>query len=122
MSKLETLLKLADLVADETPSPTVGVMPDRTGQIVMVRSRDAATCYGVLVARNGREVSLKDARRVWQWDGAFTLSALATLGTSKPSGCRFSARADIDLLEACEIIPMTGDAVASLDKVKDHVG
>ena len=37
---------------------------------VVVRSRDAGAFLGRLVRRNGSEVELADARRLWYWDGA----------------------------------------------------
>lgn len=87
-------------------------------QKVMVRTYSAGVHYGVLVSREGKEVVLKDARRVWYWEGAATLSQLATEGTSKPQGCKFPCVVpEITLTEAIEIIPMTDQAVASLDAV-----
>ena len=60
-------------------------------EVVMVRSRDAGVFYGHLEKRTGDEVHLTNARRVYYWDGAATLSELATKGTSKPKQCKFPA-------------------------------
>jgi len=88
------------------------------GVHVMVRSRDAGVFAGRLVCRTGDEVELSDARRIWRWEGAATLSELATRGTSKPSSCKFPASVpSIVVLGVCEVIPMTDRAVASIGTV-----
>lgn len=94
------------------------VQPETDAEWVMVRSRDAGVFAGRLVERNGTEVELKTARRIWQWAGAATLSELAMLGTSKPSGCKFPAPVpNIIVLGVCEMIAMTEAAVASIAEV-----
>lgn len=41
---------------------------------VLVRTYSAGVHFGVLVKREGQEVHLKNARRLWSWSGAFSLS------------------------------------------------
>jgi len=53
---------------------------------MLVRTYSAGVFAGELVSRKGQEVVLKDARRIWYWAGAATLSELAMRGTSKPDG------------------------------------
>jgi len=85
---------------------------------VLVRSHDAGVFYGHPVKRNGDEIVLSNARRVWYWAGAATLSQLAVDGTSKPTECKFPVAVNsITILGVCEIIPMTVKAVESLDSV-----
>jgi hypothetical protein len=85
---------------------------------VMVRTYSAGVFFGVLKSRKGKEVVLTDARRVWQWYGAASLSQLAMEGTSNPGDCKFPcAVKEITLTEAIEIIPMTDRAIKSLDGV-----
>jgi hypothetical protein len=84
----------------------------------MVRTYSAGVFLGTLKERNGIEVTLTDARRMWYWDGAASLSQLATTGTSKPNNCKFPAPvAEILLTEAIEIIPATEAAIASIAAV-----
>ena len=83
--------------------------------IVLVRTYSAGVHFGELVKREGKEVTLKNARRVYYWDGAATLSQLAVDGTSLPGKCKFPcAVKEITLTEAIEIIPMTAKASLSL--------
>ena len=93
-------------------------MKDLTGQYVIVRTYSAGVFAGTLESRDGREVELSNARRIWYWDGAASLSELATLGTSNPGGCKFPAPvALVQLTEAIEILPVTPEARASIEGV-----
>jgi hypothetical protein len=86
--------------------------------IVLVRTYSAGVHFGELFARDGKEVTLKNARRVYYWDGAATLSQLAMDGTVSPGNCKFPCVVqEITLTEAIEIIPMTQKAVKSLNGV-----
>ncbi|TXH09471.1 MAG: hypothetical protein E6R03_16695 [Hyphomicrobiaceae bacterium] len=89
---------------------------------VICRSRDAAVFAGYLVERNGREVELANARRIYYWDGAATLSQLAQDGTSKPDQCKFPAPVDrVELLEVCEVLYVTEKARLSIASVAEWV-
>ena len=88
------------------------------GKVCMVRTYSAGVFFGEVTARNGKEVEMKNARRIWYWDGAASLSQLATEGTSKPKNCKFPAPVSAVLLtEAIEIIPATEAAIASIAAV-----
>ena len=89
------------------------------GKYCMVRTYSAGVFSGTVVERNGKEVRLTDARRIWYWDGAATLSQLALDGTSKPETCKFPAPVpEVLLTEAIEIIPISEIARASIATVK----
>jgi hypothetical protein len=73
---------------------------------VIVRGRDSGVHAGELIKVQGKSVTLRNARRIWYWSGAASLSELAVYGSSNPSGCKFGAcveRQEI-LDDACEII------------------
>ena len=90
------------------------------GKVCMVRTYSAGVFLGKLEERNGKEVRLTNARRMYYWDGAASLSQLATMGTSKPKTCKFPAPvAEVLLTEAIEIIPATEAAIASIAAVKE---
>ena len=90
------------------------------GKICMVRTYSAGVFLGKLEERNGKEVRLTNARRMYYWDGAASLSQLATEGTSKPKTCKFPAPvAEVLLIEAIEIIPATEAAIASIAAVEE---
>jgi hypothetical protein len=89
------------------------------GKYCIVRADKAGVFAGTLISREGQEAILKDARRIWYWDGAASLSQLATDGTSKPDNCKFPCEVKIVLLTGVgEIIPCTAKARKSIKEVK----
>jgi len=88
------------------------------GQYVIVRTYSAGVFAGYLVFRDGKEVILREARRIWQWQGAATLSQLAQEGTKAPEKCRFPIAVDEVLLtEVIEILNVSAIAKASIQEV-----
>lgn len=82
---------------------------------VIVRTYSAGVFAGYLKSREGREVVLKNARRIWYWDGAASLSQLAMEGTKSPDECKFPCEVDeVLLLEAIEILDVTEKARLSI--------
>ena len=85
---------------------------------VVVRTYSAGVHAGYLFQKNGKEVVLKNARRIWYWEGAASLSELAQRGTSKPEKCKFPVAVNtITLTEAIEIIETTKEAKESIESV-----
>lgn len=85
---------------------------------VIARSYHAGVFAGYLVSRKGQEVVLSEARRLWYWAGAASLSQLAIDGTSKPKQCKFpEAVLQVELLEVIEILDVTAKAQASIAEV-----
>jgi hypothetical protein len=84
----------------------------------MVRTYYAGVLAGYIEKRDGKEVTLRNARRIWQWSGAASLSQLAVDGTSDPAGCKFPTEVDtVILTEVIEIIPCTQKAYESIKAV-----
>ena len=85
---------------------------------VMVRTYSAGVFAGYLKSRQGMEVELTQARRMWYWSGAASLSQLAQSGTSSPEKCKFPEVVDsVILTEAIEIIPISAIAQKSIESV-----
>lgn len=81
------------------------------GKYVIVRGDRSGVFAGTLVKRNGREVELKQARRLWRWEGATECVQIAMEGVKKPRGCRFTMEVeDILIIDAVEVIPATEEA------------
>ena len=90
-------------------------------QYVCIKTYSAGVHCGYLKERNGKEVQLVIARRIWKWSGAFTLSELAVNGVENPGECKSSCTVPrIYLTEAIEIIPMTAEAKKSIEGVKAY--
>lgn len=94
-------------------------METNIGKKVIIRGDKSGVEFGELVEHKGREVTLKDARRIWFWTGAASLSQLAKDGTTDPSSCKFTVTVDsITILDAIEIIPCTDKAIKSIEDVE----
>lgn len=94
-------------------------MESNIGKKVIVRGDRSGVEFGTLVAHKGSEVTLHNARRIWYWEGAATLSQLAKDGTANPSNCKFTVYVEsITILDAIEIIPCTNNAIKSIESVK----
>lgn len=94
-------------------------MNTNIGKKVLIRGNRSGVEFGELVSQNGSEVTLKNARRIWYWDGAESLSQLAKDGTSNPSNCKFTVFVDsITILDTIEIIPCTIKAIKSIEEVR----
>lgn len=85
---------------------------------VMVRTQNAGVFAGYLKEKNGESIVLKNARRMWYWSGACSLSQLAMEGTKKAGECKFPCEVDsIELTQVIEIIDCTEDARLSIKSV-----
>lgn len=85
---------------------------------VIVRTYTAGVFAGNLVARKDKEVTLSNARRLWYWKGAASLSQLAESGTSQPNSCKFPETvSQIILTEAIEILSVSDKAQKIIQEV-----
>ena len=88
------------------------------GKYCMVRTDSAGVFAGTIEERNGKEILLSNARRIWYWSGAASLSQLAMEGTMNPSECKFSMEvASVLLTETIEIIQISEVARKSIAEV-----
>ena len=88
------------------------------GRYCMVRTYSAGVFAGTVKERDGEEIVLINARRIWYWEGAASLSQLANSGTSKPEECKFpEAVPEIMLRGVIEIIPISERAKQSIESV-----
>ncbi len=93
-------------------------MENFKGRYCMVRTYSAGVFAGTLVTLVGKEALLHDARRIWYWSGAASLSQLAVDGTSNPKECKFPvAVPEVCLTEVIEIIPISAKARKSIEEV-----
>lgn len=85
---------------------------------VIIRSVSAGCFFGILSQIDGNWAVLEDARRLWHWEGAASLSQLAVEGTKSPEHCKFTLPvAKILVADVCEIISCTKAAVKSIQEV-----
>lgn len=88
----------------------------------IVRTYSAGVFAGYIESRDGKEVVMRNVRRIWYWNGACSLSELAVNGTCKPDECKFAIPVDrILVTEAIEILDVTEKAKESIEGVKEWV-
>lgn len=85
------------------------------GKMVIIRTYSAGVWFGELAQKAGNEVVLKDARRMWSWFAAesISLSGVANYGL-KESKSKIAPPVDSVWLEAIEIIPTSEKATKSI--------
>ena len=85
---------------------------------VIVRTRSAGVFAGLLKSFKGQTAVVFNARRLWYWSGAASLSQLSVEGVKNPGGCKFPvAVPEVTLPEVIEILPLSKKAGASIDNV-----
>lgn len=88
------------------------------GKIVIIRSYSSGVHYGTLVAKQGQQVIIKNARRVHYWVGAASLSQLSMEGTKKPGSCRISMPVtEYSIERVIEVLPCSKAAIKNLNEV-----
>ena len=88
-------------------------------QTYIVRGDRSGVFFGEIAERNGREVTMRNVRRLWRWRGATECCQLAAEGVNDPRNCRFTLFVDeIVVLDAIEIHPCADAAAASLREVE----
>lgn len=86
----------------------------------IIRADRAGVFAGNIKERNGSEVTLTNARRLWYWSGAATLSQMAMEGVKRPKECKFTMPVDeITILGIIEIIPCTPEAEKNIKEVEE---
>ena len=89
------------------------------GKYCVIRAKDAGVFAGTVMEHNGQEVLLKDARRLWYWDGACSISQIAVDGVKNPQNCQFAMPVDeLGVFGVIEIIPATKKAREIIEEVK----
>lgn len=116
--KMETSINTITINGKEYVEKSQAQAVQLDGEYVIVRTYSAGVFYGIIEKREGTEAVVRNARRIWYWSGAASLSQLAMEGTKKPNECKFPmAVSSVTLTQVIEILPLTKAAKASLDSV-----
>lgn len=84
----------------------------------IIRGDRSGVFYGNIKERNGQEATIANARCLWYWEGAASLSQLAKEGVKAPRKCKFTVTVDeLTILDAIELIPCTDEAVQNIQAV-----
>lgn len=80
----------------------------KTGSLSIIRTYSAGVHIGEVVERAGKEVKLRNARRLWCWHGANTLNEVALHGVDRNlSRISEIVPGPIEITEAIEVIPVS---------------
>lgn len=91
------------------------------GKKVIIRGNRSGVEYGTLKEWDGGSVvELTDARRLWFWKGAASLSQIAKEGVRSKGDCKFSVYVEsIVITDVIEIIPCTAEAIENIESVAE---
>ena len=90
------------------------------GEKCIVRTYSAGVWFGEISEKSGNEVIVKNARRMWQWWAAesISLSAVAIHGI-KHDRSKICEAVESVWLEAIEIIPCSTKAILSIEAAEN---
>ena len=113
--KIGQAKELSNMVSDKR---TLNRMVDKK---VIVRTCSAGVFFGTLAEKAGKEVIIEDARRLYRWWAArsISLSAVAVHGIKRDKSKICEAVPEI-WLEAVEILPCSNVAIESIEGA-EHV-
>lgn len=90
------------------------------GKRVIVRGEASGVFYGTFKERDGREICLTNCRRIWYWDGAASISQLATEGPKHPENCMFTVYVEeIIIIDAVEVTLCEELGIKNIEAVTD---
>lgn len=93
-------------------------MKNLIGKKVIVRADRAGVFYGTLTSKEGTEVQLTDARKLYYWSGAAAIEQLALDGPRNPKQCQFTVvNKESSIMGVIQIIPCTEQAVSNIENV-----
>ena len=85
------------------------------GKYCIIRSHNAGVFAAQLEEVDGSTVRLTNARRLWYWKGAASLSELSQKGVSEPENCKFPLPLpELIVFGVVEIIPCSEEAINSI--------
>lgn len=86
----------------------------------IVRCDRSGVFYGEIERKEGQEITMRNVRCIWYWDGAASLLQLAKEGSKATPNCKFTVYVDeLTVLDAIAILPCTDSAIASIEGVKE---
>lgn len=91
------------------------------GKKCIIRTYASGVHFGELVSQSGRQVELKNARRLWRWDAAPYGISLSEVAKHGPVGSQSKVCCVVDemsILDGLEVIPCTDEAAKVIEGAK----
>lgn len=113
----EQVKELVALFQTESKSNSLNEM---IGEKVIIRTHSAGVFFGELKKKSGNEVILNNARRMWRWKSAksVSLSGVAVHGINQGKSCIAPAVSSV-WLQAIEIISCSDRSIKSIEGAED---
>ncbi len=113
------LKQIAALLSNKSQPQSSG-LNGMVGKKCIVRTHSAGVWFGEIAEKSGKEVIVKNARRMWQWWAAdsISLSGVALHGI-KHDKSKIAPAVESVWLEAIELIPATDKAIVSIESAKN---
>ena len=93
---------------------------ENKNQWYIIRCDRAGVFFAHIAERRGSEADLTDCRRLWYWDGAASLSQMATEGVKNPADCKFTVTVpSMTVLGVIEMIPCSDEAASIIKAVPE---
>jgi hypothetical protein len=114
-------IKLGDikaLLSMFSAAPAAEITTPHIGKKCIIHTYASGVHFGTVVAQSGRQVELKDARRLWRWDAkghGISLSEVANHGGTGGRHLFCEVVEAQTLLDALEIIPATDKAIREIE-------
>ena len=77
---------------------------------VVVRSNMAGVFCGTLKNKNGTEVVLANARKIYRWQGAYTVEDIAAKGLNAEASQITVSVKEMIIDDVCQVLPTTNTA------------
>lgn len=88
------------------------------GKYVIVRSHMAGVFFGILSAKEGTELTLSNARKLYYFVGANTVEDLAKQGALDVANCQFTVEIETMVIsDFVQILPCTEKAINNIKSV-----
>ena len=96
--------------------PQQSSLNSMVGKKCVIRTYSAGVWFGEVAEKSGNEVTVKNARRMWRWwaEEGISLSSVALHGV-KHDNSKIVESVPAVWLEAIELIPASGKAIASIE-------
>ncbi len=115
---LKTAIELAKLLSDETPASGASDSHPMIGKYCIVRTFSAGVHIGIIKevypALQGSDVLFESSRRLWKWEGAFTLSEVANNGVKSTSRIAEEVKGNM-ITGANEFLPVSDKAKKTIE-------
>ncbi len=94
-------------------------MTTKNGKYYIIRTQNAGVWFGQLSSPKEDTITLYNARRLWFWSGAASISQIAMEGVKNPKDCKFTVTIpdEITLFGVIEILPCTDEAIENIKSV-----